>query len=198
LPAKPITNTQAKIGPKTNLAATQSGRKARLHDLGISGQLDPTKAEQYMQSATALQTTIEQEEIDLAALKKQRKETAKHLTFAELPEADRFLKLATRSKHFIDTIKIIAYRAETAMAQVVREQLGRHHQDEARALIRDICTTPADLTPDLTAKTLTVSLHSLATPKNNAAVAHLCAELNATETIYPGTDLRMIFKSVSS
>ena len=179
-------------------AATQTGRKARLHDLGISGQLDPAKAEQYMQSATALRATIEQENIDLTALKKQRKEIPKHLTFAELPEADRFLKLATRSKHFIDTIKIIAYRAETALAQVVREQLGHHHQDEARALIRDICTTPADLTPDPTTKTLTVSLHSLATPKNNAAVAHLCAELNATETIYPGTDLRMIFKSVSS
>ena len=35
-------------------------------------------------------------------------------------------------------------------------------------------------------------------PKNNAAVAHLCAELNATETLYPGTDVRMIFKAVSS
>ena len=95
--------------------------------------------------------------------------------------------------------KIIAYHAEIALAQeVVREQLNAHHQDEARTLIRDICTTPADLTPDSTAKTLTVSLHRLATPKHNAAVAHLCAELNATEIIYPGTDLRMIFKSVSS
>ncbi len=56
------------------------------------------------------------------------------------PEPDRFLKLATRSKHFIDTIKIIAYRAETALSQIVREQLNTHHQDEARALIRDICT----------------------------------------------------------
>ena len=88
-----------------------------------------------MQSATTLRATIEQEDIDLGTLKKQRKEIPKHLTFAELPEADRFLKLATRSKHFIDTIKIIAYRAETALAQVVREQLGHHHQDEARALI---------------------------------------------------------------
>jgi len=67
---------------------------------------------------------------------------------------DRFLKLATRSKHFIDTIKITIYRAETAMALVVREQLNAHHQDEARALIRDLCTTPADPTPDHQSKTL--------------------------------------------
>ena len=115
-----------------------------------------------------------------------------------MPEEERFLKLATRSKNFIDTIKIIAYRAETAMAHIVREQLNAHHQDEARALIRDLCTTPADLVPDERAKTLTITLHSLATAKNNAAVAHLCAELNATQTLYPGTDLLMVFKSVSS
>ena len=178
--------------------AAQHQRKARLHDLGISGQLEPAKAEQYMHTAAALRATINQEESELEALKKQRKETSKHLTYSELPEADRFLKLATRSKHFIDTIKIIAYRAETAMAHIVREQLNIHHQDEARALIRDLCTTPADLIADPDAKTLTVSLHSLATAKKNAAIAHLCIELNATETTYPGTDLRMIFKSVSS
>jgi hypothetical protein len=177
--------------------ATQSTRKARLHDLGLAGQLDPAKAEHYMQSATHLRATIEQEATELTELKKQRKETPQYLTFAELPEADRFLKLATRSKHFIDTIKIIAYRAESALAQIVRERLNAHHQDEARALIRAICTTPADLTPDPAAKTLTVSLHSLATPKHNEVVAHLCAELNATESKYPGTELRMIFKSVS-
>ncbi len=96
-----------------------------------------------MHTATTLRATIEQADTELSAIKKQRKETPKHLTYSELPEVDRFLKLATRSKHFLDIIKIIAYRAETA-------------------------------------------------------IAHLCTELNATETIYPGTDLRMIFKSVSS
>ncbi|MCF7730210.1 MAG: hypothetical protein K9N23_00920 [Akkermansiaceae bacterium] len=177
--------------------ATQHRRKARLHDLGISGQLEPAKAEHYMRCATTLRADIEREEAALDKLKKKRKDTTKHLTFAELPEADRFLKLATRSKYFIDTIKMIAYRAETAMSHIVRERLNAHHQDEARALIRDLCTTPADLVPDQQTKTLTITLHSLATPKNNAAVAHLCAELNATETLYPGTELRMVFKSVS-
>ena len=52
--------------------------------------------------------------------------------------------------------------------------------------------------PDPQAKTLTITLHSLATPKNNAAIAYLCTELNASQTHYPGTDLLMIFKSVSS
>ena len=32
----------------------------------------------------------------------------------------------------------------------------------------------------------------------DASVAHLCKELNATETIYPGTNLRMAYELVSS
>ena len=78
------------------------------------------------------------------------------------------------------------------------QQLQNLTPDEARALIRELCTTPADLMPDQQAQTLTITLHSLATPRNNAIIDHLCSELNATETIYPGTTLRMIFKSVSS
>ena len=178
--------------------AQQARRKARLHDLSISGPLQATEAERYMRQATALRAEIEQEHSAISALKTRRKEAGKHLTVAELPEEERFLKLATRSKHFIDTIKIIAYRAETALAHIVREHLNAHHQDEARALIRDLCTASADIHPDAQAKTLTITLHSLATPKHNAAVAHLCAELNASQTQYPGTDLLMIFKSVST
>ena len=176
----------------------QTRRKAKLHDIHLAGPLDAARTERYMRQATALRAETDQEDIAIAALKSRRKATAKHLTVAELPEEERFLKLATRSKHFIDTIKIIAYRAETAMAHIVRERLNIHHRDEARALIRDLCTTPADIHPDPRAKTLTITLHSLATPKHNAAVSHLCAELNDSQTQYPGTDLLMIFKSVPS
>ena len=177
--------------------AAQHRRKARLYQLELAGELDTAKAEHYMDQAETLRTAIEQEDTEIAQKKKQRKEAGKHIEASELPEEEKWLKLATRSKHFIDTIKIIAYRAETAMARIVREKLNLHHQDEARALIRDICTTEANLIPDQQAKTLSVELHSLATPKANAIVAHLCAELNETETIYTGTDLRMIFKTVS-
>lgn len=171
--------------------------KSRLCELNLKGVLDEKKAGSYMHDAEALRAEIEREDAEIARLKKQRKEAGKHLTVGELPEEEKWLKLATRSKHFIDTIKIIAYRAETAMAHIVREKLNAHHRDEARALIRDICTTEANIIPDQQTKTLTIELHSLATPKSNVIVSHLCEELNATETIFPGTDLRMVFKSVS-
>ncbi|MDA8400637.1 MAG: hypothetical protein M0008_11455 [Actinomycetota bacterium] len=39
---------------------------------------------------------------------------------------------------------------------------------------------------------LHVRLEALSSPRHSRAIARLCAELNATETVYPGTDLRLI------
>lgn len=82
------------------------------------------------------------------------------------------------------------------MAHTLREKMSR--QDDARALLRSIYTTEADLFPDDKAGTLTVRLHNMASNSHNAAVTHLCRELNATETVYPSTNLRMIYELVSS
>ena len=70
--------------------------------------------------------------------------------------------------------------------------------DDARALLRSIYTTEADLIPDEGAGTLTVRLHNMTSRIHDTAVTHLCKELNDTETIYPGTNLRMIYELVSS
>ena len=48
---------------------------------------------------------------------------------------------------------MIAYRAETSMASLLREHQARGG-DDARALLRQIFHAEADLTPDLAAHTL--------------------------------------------
>jgi len=58
-------------------------------------------------------------------------------------------------KHCIDTLKMLAYRAETSMASTVRENLAR--SDDARALLRPIYNTEVDLLPGPNTKTLTVT-----------------------------------------
>lgn len=88
----------------------------------------------------------------------------------------------------------MAYRAETSLAGIVPEKLKR--DDNARSLVRQILRSAADLIPDPSAQTLTVRLHSLSSPIHDAALQHLCAELNATETSFPGTSLRLIFLPV--
>ena len=91
---------------------------------------------------------------------------------------------------------MIAYRAESALAGEVREHLQR--EDDARALMRRIFVTPANLRPDYEQKTLLVELHRLGSPLQDAAVAKLCDELTATETRFPTTELRLIYRQVGS
>jgi hypothetical protein len=81
------------------------------------------------------------------------------------------------------------------MVEIVREKMMRH--DDARSLLRAIYQTEADLVPDPQARTLTVRLHPLANASSDEAVRHLCAELNAAEAIFPGTDLRLISELIS-
>ena len=91
---------------------------------------------------------------------------------------------------------MIAYRAETAMAQILRQKMKRH--DDARSLLRAIYSTEVDIIPDPQAKTLTIRLHPLANTSSDHALRHLCTELNSTETLFPGTELRLIYELVSS
>ena len=142
--------------------------------------------------------------MEIDNLKNQRKETLHHITVKSLPEEERFTRLCTERKHFIDTVKMIAYRAESSMASLLHENLARG--DDARAVLREIFQGAADLTPVaqelkahyLEANTLTVRLHNLALPIHNRAIEPMLAELNATQTVYPGTNLTMIFKLVSN
>ena len=65
-----------------------------------------------------------------------------------------------------------------------------------RMLVKEIIKSDADLIPDYKNKTLTVRLHSLSTPRANKAVLELCKVLNETETLYPNTNLKLIYKTV--
>ncbi len=68
----------------------------------------------------------------------------------------------------------------------MREHLQR--EDDARALLRRVFVTPANLRPDYPQKTLTVELRRLGSPLQDAAAAKLCEELSAPETHFPTTE----------
>jgi hypothetical protein len=90
---------------------------------------------------------------------------------------------------------MITYRAETAMVQIVRHKMTHH--DDARSLLRAIYSTVVNILPDPQAKTLTIRLHPLANQSSDNALRHLCDQLNETETLFPGTELRLIYELVS-
>jgi hypothetical protein len=66
--------------------------------------------------------------------------------------------------------------------------------EEARRVLRALYTTEADLVPDPDARTLTVRLHHCANAATDRVIEKLCQELNATETIFPRTNLRLVLK----
>jgi hypothetical protein len=166
--------------------------RERQQRTGLEQSLSESAMLYYEQHQGQLQEEIEQREQVLDQLKKRRKSTPHHIPVQDLPEAERFTRLRVERKHFTDTIKMIAYRAETSMASTIREKLARY--DDARALLRQIYNAEVDLVPDDTAKTLTVCLHHLTQAAHDDAVRYLCEELTATETIFPGTDLRLVYK----
>ena len=135
-------------------------------------------------------------EEELKALKIRRQDTLPHIPLAELPEEERFKRLRSSSKHFIDTIKMTAYRAKTAMAQILCEYLSR--QDESRRLLQTLTKTEADLLPNPEQGTVTIRLHHRANASEDLAVGELCCELNATETTFPDTKLRLVYEMTSS
>ncbi len=75
---------------------------------------------------------------------------------------------------------------------------GVRRKDDIRSLVRSIYATEADFIPDYEAKTLIVRLHQLANWRSVRSVERLCRELNDTRTIFPGTELRMVYELVSS
>jgi hypothetical protein len=180
---------------------SQAGRRHRLAAQfgALTLSEDPTESQVqgFQQRKGNLQEQIQVLDLEIDHLKQLRKQTEHHIPVKSLPEADRFTRLRTERKHFIDTLKMIAYRAETSMASLLREHMARSGND-ARALLRQIFHTEADLTPDLAANTLTVSLHHLTQAAHDQALEKLLADLNDTQTVFPGTELVLVFKLGSS
>jgi hypothetical protein len=96
----------------------------------------------------------------------------------------------------MDSIKLIGYRAESSLVQLAREKLTRH--DDARSFVRGLFGTTINLRPELAEKRLVFELHGQTNPAHDEVAEHLCHELNETETIYPGTDLVMVFRTLRS
>jgi hypothetical protein len=192
--AVPVVNPQwRKLDSQIRSQAGQRYRRAaQFGALALSTDLTESELQRFQQRKGELQEEIGNLDLEIEKLKQERKNTAHHIPVKSLSEEDRFSRLRTERKHFIDTIKMIAYRAESSLASLLREHIAR--SDDARALVRQIFDTEVDLIPDLATNTLTVRLHHLTQAAHDQAIEQLLAELNATQTIFPGTRRALIFK----
>jgi Transposase protein len=200
----PLPETTLVVNPAHRRLEQQIRRqRARLHRLEarfgahtLPSEPTPEQVQAFEQEGGHLRQSIEEQTDLMDQLKQERAKLSRKVQLKELPQEQRIRQLRPESKHFIDTIKMIAYRAESALAGEVREYLQR--EDDARALLRRVFLTSADLRPDYENNTLTVQLHRLGSPLQDAAVAQFCDQLNATETVFPTTGLRLIYRQVGS
>jgi hypothetical protein len=98
------------------------------------------------------------------------------------------VKLAPERKHLTNLIKMVAYQAESDLLRLVAPHY-RRAADEGRTLIQSALASAADL--EVTQTELRVILAAQSSPHRTCAIAALCEELNQTETVFPGSKLRL-------
>ena len=145
-----------------------------------------------MQKQAELHQDIEQLEADTNELRTQRRETKRKVRIDTLPEDQRPQELLPLSKMLTDTVKMIAYRAETALVGLLRPHLGK--EADARALIRELFVSAADIEPDEQGNRLQIRIHRMASPAHDQAVAALLLELTEMNFKHPETGMEMVFE----
>ena len=150
----------------------------------------PPLTSQQIKATEAIAAFKNEKEI----LLQQRTAIPGKIKLKDMPDAVRYDKLKPESKLFMNVIKMICYRAETAMAEEIAPYFYKE-KNEKRMLIKQLFNTPADIIVDEKQQTLTIRIASLSAPRYNEAIGKLCEILNDTETIFPGTNLRLIYKN---
>jgi hypothetical protein len=102
------------------------------------------------------------------------------------------VKLAPERQHLTNLIKMLAYQSESDLLRLVAPHY-RRAQDEGRTLIQAALASAADL--EATKTELRVTLAPQSSPHRTRAIAELCKELNAIQTTFPGSRLRLHYTS---
>ena len=194
--AQEIPGTETVINPlwreadKAVSTARQSVRKLQA-TLGACSAL--AGGAEIEQKAVCLHD-IQVAQIALQEARAKRKAVARKVTLDSLPAEDRPTQLLPLNKMLCDTVKMVAYRAETALVALLRRHLNK--EDEARALVRALFVSSADLAPDAQAKNLTVKIHRMASPVHDRAIAALLTDLNELNFCHPETGDRLVYSLV--
>ena len=100
------------------------------------------------------------------------------------------VQLIRSRKRLNDGLKMLAYQIETDLVSLITPHYKRA-REEGRPLITSALLSRGDL--EVCDGELRVLLAQQSSPHRTRAVAALCAELDATETRFPGTNLRLRF-----
>lgn len=169
-------------------------RRARFAEMTMHPQTEEESAKyrKWLTKKANLLEEVENYEHELEKVKLRIKDTKKHITLSELEDKDKFHRLLPGRKRLMDTIRMIAYRAETAMVNLITGP--EVDSPAARRLLQDLFITEADILPDSRSKELRVRVHNASRLAANRALHRLFDKLNQSEVKYPGTDWRVVYE----
>ena len=147
-----------------------------------------------IQKKAGIVETLQAVQTELARLCAERKATPKKVTIDSLPEDQRPTQRPPLNKMLSDTVKMIAYRAETALVALLRRHLKK--EEEARELVRELFVTAADIEPNDDANTLTIRIHRMAAPVHDNAIMALLEDLTKLGFRHPETGAKIIYALV--
>ena len=158
---------------------------AKAVSAGTEGTLTPTEANGAIAAGTE---ELAGAKGKVASAKAAQREVPARVALGDLyPDA---LRGDPERKRIHDAARMAVYNATSALARA----LGPHYrraEDEARTLLSEAFRSPADI--EVVGDELHVRLSPLSAPRRSRAIAALCQELNETETLYPGTKLRLVY-----
>jgi hypothetical protein len=125
----------------------------------------------------------------VAKLIEQRRNVPQRVEIRDLSD-HAVVKLATERKHLTDLIKMVAYQAESDLLALLRPHYARA-EHEGRTLLHELLAGTGDI--HLSDTELHITLAPLSSPHRTRAAQAVCAILDQTATIFPGSKLRMRF-----
>ena len=167
-------------------------RRVRSRLAAARNRLAKALQEHNRNTATRLEADAKAVAAELDELKQQRADTPTHVRAGDLPEQDKLDALPVGGRLFLDVVRMIAYRAETRMMAPVITAQGK--KPNARRLLRALLTSDANIIPEPAEGILRIQLQGLGSDACDRMLAPLVEELNATRTIYPGTELRLVYE----
>ena len=139
----------------------------------------------YKKKILKLEKDIEQSKTDL-------KQMSDRIAVKHLLAEHEIVRLETERKMFTDGIKMICYRAETCLFNLIAPFFARNN-DEGRAFLKSVFQQPADIIPDKKGRVMNVKFHTMSTPRANRALQQLCDVMNLESYVYPSTRMKLVF-----
>ncbi len=127
--------------------------------------------------------------VRVAELVAQRRALPKRIAVRDVSD-QAVIKLATERKHLTNLIRMVAYQAESDLLALLQPHYARA-DDEGRTLLHELFHAAADLR--VSGTELVITLRPLSVPHRTLAVRALCATLNDTATVFPGSRLTLRF-----